>query len=167
MEASQRPPPSARLVPMPDPLDRFVDECGLRLTAESLSVAPRDVLTPIAQAEQHFLVTLSRPDVVADPVRLVFVTPLTSPEPPRIRDVLWWAASDAWTLEEGRREIRTWAAVFGYPPDDAATVRLFQHQTGQADTLLNLLGESGYRRLLNLYDRDSSPSSDVPHPAPR
>jgi hypothetical protein len=152
---------------MPDPLDRFVDECGLRLTAECLSVAPRDVLTPIAQAEQHFLVTLSRPDVVADPVRLIFVTPLTSPEPPQIRDVLWWVASDAWMLEEGQREIGTWAAVFGYPLDHAATVRLFQLQTGQADTLLNLLGEFEYRRLLDLYDRESSPSSAVPHPAPR
>ena len=152
---------------MPDPFARFVDECGLRLTAECLSVAPRDVLTPIAQAEQHFLVTLSRPDVAADPVRLIFVTPLTSSEPPKIRDVLWWAASDAWMLEEGRREIEAWAAVFGYPPDDAATVRLFQHHTGQADALLNLLGESGYRRLLDLYDRESSPSSAVPHPAPR
>jgi hypothetical protein len=150
---------------MPDPFDRFVDECGLRLTAECLSVAPRDVLTPIAHAEQHFLVTLSCPDLAADPVRLIFVTPLTSPEPPRIRDVLWWAASDAWMLEEGRRDIRTWASVFGYPPDDASTVRLFQHQTGQADTLLNLLGESGYRQLLDLYDQDSSPSSAVPPPA--
>ena len=152
---------------MPDPFDRFAEECGLRLTAECLSVAPRDVLTPVSQAEQHFLVTLSRPGAGAGCVRLIFVTPLTDPEPPRMRDVLWWVASDAWMVEEGKREIRAWAAAFGYPPDDPATVRLFKHQTEQADSLVNLLGEFQYRRLLDLYDRESSPSGAVPDPAPR
>jgi hypothetical protein len=156
-----------RLVSMPDPFDGFAEECGLRLTAESLSVAPRDVLAPISQAEQHFLVTLSRQDVDADGVRLIFVTPLTSSDPPQIRDVLWWTASDAWMLEEGKREIDVWAAAFGYPAGDAATVRLFKQQTEQADSLINLLGEFQYRRLLDLYGRESSPAGVAPDPAPR
>ncbi len=152
---------------MPDPFDGFAEECGLRLTAECLSVAPRDVLAPISQVEQHFLVTLSRQDVDADGVRLIFVTPLTSSAPPQIRDVLWWTASDAWMLEEGKREIDVWAAAFGYPAGDAATVRLFKRQTEQADSLINLLGESQYRRLLDLYGRESSPAEVAPDPAPR
>jgi hypothetical protein len=156
-----------RLVSMPDPFDGFAEECGLRLTAECLSVAPRDVLAPISQVEQHFLVTLSRQDVDADGVRLIFVTPLTSSDPPQIRDVLWWTASDAWMLEEGKREIDVWAAAFGYPAGDAATVRLFKRQTEQADSLINLLGESQYRRLLDLYGRESSPAEVAPDPAPR
>jgi hypothetical protein len=149
---------------MPDPFDRFVEECGLRLTAECLSVAPRDVLAPLSQAEQHFLVTLSRPEVSADGVRLIFVTPLTNSDPPRIRDVLWWVASDAWMLEDSKREIRAWAAAFGHPPDAPATVRLFKQQTEQADSLSNLLGEFQYRRLLDLYDRESSPAGIAPDP---
>lgn len=142
---------------MPDPFDRFVEECGLRLTAECLSVAPRDVLTPLPQVEQHFLVTLSRPEVKADPVRLIFVTPLATRESPRIRDVLWWVAGDAWVVEQGQRDLGTWAASFGYPADAEPAARLFEQHCRQADVLASLLGDFNYRHLLSLYDSEISP----------
>jgi hypothetical protein len=155
-----------RQVQMPDPFDRFAEECELRLTAERLGMAPRDVLCPLDEMVQHFLVTLST-SASAARFRLIFATPVTDPAPPAVRDVLWWAASDAWMVEDGKRQIRAWAAAYGYPADDAATARLFEQQTEQADSLQELLGEFQYRRLLDLYDRESSPSGAAPGPAHR
>ncbi|HEV2150470.1 MAG TPA: hypothetical protein VGR37_23925 [Longimicrobiaceae bacterium] len=149
---------------MSDPFEQFARDCKLRLLAERLGIAPRDVICPLQEMVQHFLVTLSRA-ASASPFRLIFATPAADPAPPAVRDVLWWAASDAWMLEEGKREIRAWAAAYGYPADDPTTVRLFEQQTEQADSLINLLGEFQYRRLLDLYDRESSPSEVASDPA--
>jgi hypothetical protein len=124
------------------------------------------VLSPVHQVVQHFVVTLSR-EASAARFRLIFATPATDPAPPAVRDVLWWAASDAWIVEDGKREFHSWAAAYGYPADDAATARLFEQQTEQADSLQELLGEFQYRRLLDLYDRESSPSGVAPGPARR
>lgn len=143
---------------MPDAFERFAEECGLHLTAEPLCMAPRDVLAPLDAVEQHFLVDLSRMSSDTAPVRLIFVTPVTEPTTPAIRDVLWWLAGDTWALEQGDRKLEHWAATYGYPPDDRATARLFEQCVRQANALTRILGELDYRRLLALYEAEMSPS---------
>ncbi len=146
---------------MPYPLERFAEEHSLHLTARSLGVAPRNVLLPLEAAEQHFLVELSRPGTGAAPVRLIFVIPLMEPTEPRMRDVLWWLASDAWVLEQGERRRELWAAAYGYPPGEEATARLFGQQVQQAEALVALLGESDYRRLLALIAQEMGSHEDI------
>ena len=58
-----------------DPFERFASECELRVTAEVLSVAPRDVLAPLADADEYFLVTLTGPRPDAGSIRLLIVIP--------------------------------------------------------------------------------------------
>ena len=141
---------------MSDSFQLFVEECGLRLTVECLGVAPRDVLAPLALAEQHFLATVSRLEESAV-VRLIYITPLTRPDPPQIRDVLWWMASDAWAIEHAQRDLEQWAASFGYEAKTAPAARVFEQHVRQADALSFLLGSVNYQRLLSLYDRDVGP----------
>ena len=133
--------------------EQLAEQCGLRVQAQPLTVAPRDVLAPLGEMEQHYLVTLCR-DASAEPVRLIFAQPLSEPSPPSIRDVLWWLASDAWAVARARGELPSWSSTFGYPAHSDATRRLFEYHVRQASALATLLGEFGYHRLLALYDAD-------------
>lgn len=103
------------------------------------------------------MVTLSNP-ATGTSFRTIFATPLTDPAPPAVRDVLWWTASDAWVLEQAQRMIEQWAPMYGYPASHEATTRLFQQHVEQSDALEAFLGEFHYRRLLFLYESETSPT---------
>lgn len=143
---------------MLDPIEQFAEGCALRMDAEPLSVAPRDVLAPLDSVEQHFLVTLTRAGADSPPVRLVFLTPISSGGEPSLRNVLWWVAGDAWAIAQGDGELVRWAATYGYPPDAEATAWLFEQASRQAAALRALLGDSDMQRLMTLYEADVGPS---------
>lgn len=144
---------------MSDPFEQFADDCGLRLVAEPIGVAPRDVLAPLADAEQHFLVSISRPGADTPPLRLVFLTPLATAAAPRLRDILWWLSSDAWMVEQSDRSFQHWAALYGFDPDDSATGIAFGQHLRQADALSSALGASEYRQLLHLFEMMEAPET--------
>lgn len=144
------------LLPLPDAFARFAEQCDLCLSADCVGSAPRDVLLPLEEAEQHFIVTLARRDAPTPTLRLVFVTPLVEPDPPSVRDVLWWLAGDAWAVEKTAAGVDGWAALYGYPAAHEATGRVFKQHAERASALAALLGEVGYRRLLALYDASLS-----------
>lgn len=139
---------------MSDTFDRFAAECGLRLTAEPLCVAPRDVLAPIESVEQHFLVSLSCAGSNAPPVRLVLLKPVTDDSNPSMREVLWWVAGDAWVLERADQEMSAWASTYGYPTGAEATAWLFGQVRRQSAGLAELLGNTHMRSLLALYEAE-------------
>lgn len=142
------------LLPLPDPFERFAAECGLRLTCDELCTAPRDVLTPLDEAERHVLVTVSADDAHAPGVKLIFSAPLAAEGAPPLRDVLWWIAGDAWAIERSRGAAGVWAATYGYPPEEIVTARLYACHARQAAALRALLGPAAYERLVALYDTD-------------
>jgi hypothetical protein len=133
------------------PFEAFAAEYGLLLTAEILYSAPRDVISPPSEMDQHSLVTLSRTGHEARRIRLVFVTSLSDAMPIRSHDVLWWLAGDAWAIERARRSLPQWCSAHGYPQEDRASVVLFERHATQASSLRALLGQRGYSRLLDLY----------------
>lgn len=142
-----------------DPFERLAEQCRLRLQAERLTTAPRDVLAPPSELEQHYLVTLCR-DAANHQVRIIFAHPLSEEAPPSMRDVLWWLASDAWAIARAGGSLAAWSLIYDYPVQAEATRRLFDHHAAQASALSKLLGEVGYRRLLALYEADvRSPST--------
>jgi len=142
---------------MPDSFERFAEQFDLRIDAEPLCVAPRDVLAPLDDVDQHFLVTLTRSGSES-PVQLVFLTPVRTSGGPAIRDVLWWVAGDAWALDRADHNLTEWAATYGYPETDEATTWLFEQARRQATALAKLLGDSNLRRLLDLYEAEVGPS---------
>ena len=75
-----------------------------------------------------------------------------------MRDVLWWAAGDAWALHRADHDLTEWAATYGYPETDEATAWLFEQARRQATALAKLLGDSNVRRLLDLYEAEVGPS---------
>jgi hypothetical protein len=139
---------------LPDPFERLAAECGLRLMCDELCAAPRDVLTPLAEAERHFVVTVSAPDRESPGVRLIFAVPLANAAGPAVRDVLWWLAGDAWAVERSGGAANAWAAMYGYAPADATAEPLFAAHARQAAALQQLLGPTAYHRLLALYDAE-------------
>lgn len=142
-----------------DDFEQFAERCGLRLTAEPLCVAPRDLLAPVEAVEQHFLVSISRRGGNAPPVRLVFLKPLTNPDSPSLREVLWWVVGDAWVLERADYNLDTWAATYAYPAKAEATTWLFEQARRQSDGLARLLGTENMRALMELYEAQVGPSS--------
>lgn len=141
-------------VQVPKTFERFAHDHELRMTAEPLTIAPRDVLAPIEGVEQHFLVSLSRAGTRGEPVRMVFVTPLSEHGGPSIRDVLWWVAGDAWAVERADRNADLWAATYGYPTASAAASWLFDQALRQRNALATLLGDDNMQRLLTLYETE-------------
>ncbi len=135
----------------PDPFERFAGECGLRMTAEPLYSAPRDILHPPAESDQQFLVTIRGARSDEPSIRLAFATPLTDREPPSRRDILWWLASDAWAIREAEGNLSRWATGYGYPANDEATTRLFEQHLRQTVSLEALLGQERLERLLAIY----------------
>jgi hypothetical protein len=142
---------------LPDTFERYAVQCGLRLESEPVLAAPRDVLTPLSDADQHHLVSLESRS--GDTLHVIFITPLIDSAPPGVRDVLWWLAADAWAVERSGRSVGRWASAYGYPPETDATARLFNQHVAQARTLSTVLGDENYRRLLALYEAEAAPVS--------
>ena len=136
----------------PDPFELFAAQHSLCLSTEELCAAPRDVLAPPAENERHVLVALAGATRDAAPVRMIFITASIDPRLPTIRDVLWWFASDSWAIEQAAHDYRRWAALYKYPESDTAAPRLFEMHATQAKALATLLDESGYAKLLALYE---------------
>ena len=132
-------------------VERLVTACGLRLTADALYSAPRDVASPPSEMEQHHLVTLLRRGDAGDALRVVFITPLTESASPTLRDVLWWLAGDAWAIERSGATLDRWAAINGYPLEDPASSQLFERHVTQASALRAWMGADAYRSLLAAY----------------
>ena len=150
--------------PVPtDPFELLATECGLRLSAERLSLAPRDLVAPPEEAECSYLLTLSGPEGGAA-ARLVFVTSLGETKAPSLRDALWWLATDAWAIERSAGDVAAWAAT--HRLTNAATIAIgeFNHYKTQARLLATALGEEKYRRLLDAYDREVRRSGSDPEP---
>jgi hypothetical protein len=114
-------------------------------------------LAPLEDVDQHFLVTLSRAGAAEPSVRLVFLAPVTAGSEPSLSEVLWWLAGDAWVLRRGNGELGAWAAVYGYPATEEATIWLFEQATRQAAALAALLGDSDVQRLLAIYEAEVGP----------
>ncbi|MEW5916534.1 MAG: hypothetical protein AB1762_09020 [Gemmatimonadota bacterium] len=141
-----------------DTFESFAAQAGLEIESEPLTAAPRDVLTPLADVERHFLITLTR-SKAAGRVRLIFVTPAVEHSPPSARDVLWWLAADAWAVERSSRTAASWASTYGYPAESEPTLALYRQHVAQADALKVLLGVSNYDALLALYESEVSQSA--------
>ena len=142
----------------PDPFEGFAGDCGLRMTAEPLYSAPRDVLHPPTESDQQFLVTLRRATIEEPSLRLAFATPLSDRQPPSHRDVLWWLASDAWAIREAGGDLKRWATSLGYPAKDDATARLFDQHARQSAGLEALIGQERFERLLAIYSAEIAPT---------
>lgn len=144
-----------------DPFERFASECELSVAVEPLSVAPRDVLAPPADADEYFLVTVSGSRAEAGSIHLVIVIPPTEKRAsPTARDALWWLAADAWAIERAEGNMERWASMYDYPLQSAATARLFERQLRQTSRLHELLCGNQYRQLLELYEREVSASGE-------
>ena len=141
-----------------DAFELFAAEHGLRLSTEAIYSAPRDVLHAPVDSEQCFLTVIRKQSADAEPLRLMFLAPLSEPSPPTFRDILWWLAGDAWALREAEGRLDKWAAGYGYRVTDSATARLFETHARQADALRSLLGSEGYDRLLTAYRAQISES---------
>ena len=64
-----------------DPFEQLAAECGLRVSVERVSNAPRDLVAPPDEAERSYLVTLTAAEG-GTAARLVFVTSLLEPTRP-------------------------------------------------------------------------------------
>lgn len=133
-----------------DHFDRFAAECGLRITVENISAAPRDVTAPPSDLDRYFLVSLSsfRGDLA--PLRMVFIDD-PARDGPTFRDVLWWLSADCWGAEQSGRDYPRWAEMYQYAHDDLAARRLFELHVSQAVALNEMLGDAAYRALLGIY----------------
>ena len=134
-----------------DPFEAFAERSGLRMRADSVYSAPRDVLHPPADSEQAFLVTLTRKSRPDESLFLVYFLPMTEEQLPGVRDVLWWLAADGWAIEKAENELAPWATGYGYAIDDPATARLFSIHKRQQAELRKLLGDDQHAELLGLY----------------
>ena len=142
-----------------DPFEAFAERSGLRLRAQSIYSAPRDVLDPPSDSEQHFLVRLEKEGQQEEAIALVFLLPMADARSPGLRDVLWWLAADAWALQQANGRITDWATGYGYPAADKATERLFEIQARQVAALRDLVGPDAFRRLLEVYSSEVSRST--------
>jgi hypothetical protein len=133
-----------------DPFEQLAAECGLRVSVERLSLAPRDLAAPPEEAEGSYLVTLTGAEggVAA---RLVFVTSLYEASAPGLRDALWWLAGDAWAIESSAGDVGTWAATYNLTSSATVATAEFDYYNMQARMLAAGLGDETYRRLLDLY----------------
>ena len=134
-----------------DPFEQLAADCGLRLSVERVSLAPRDLAAPREEVEQCYLITVAGAEggTVA---RLAFVRALQDPSPPSLRDALWWLASDAWAVERSGGDITKWAGMQRLTPTDTAVGREFEHYSAQSRALALALGADAYQRLLAAYE---------------
>ncbi len=144
------------VVRAPESFEEFAAASQLKLEVEPLCVAPRDVLAPPADAERHFLVTVSDPRSDGPAARLMFALPPSEPDHPTMRDALWWLAADAWAIKRAGGVRWRWAAIYGYPAEDQATIEFFERQVRQTQQVKSLLGPERFRNLLAVYEREAS-----------
>ena len=135
-----------------DPFEQFVASNGLRITTEEIAAFPRDVLAPPDELDRHVLVTLTSAASGPPAVRSVFVVGATDSRPASARDVMWWLSADSWAVERAGNDLHQWAAIYGYPPDDPASLRLMCLHERQARALATLIGREAYTALLQLYE---------------
>jgi hypothetical protein len=67
---------------------------------------------------------------------------------------MWWLSADSWAYERADGDLTRWSAIYGYPPDDAATLRLMRLHERQAHALSMLLGRKAYADLLSVYEAE-------------
>lgn len=143
----------------PDPFEQFVIKHGLLITSEAVVAYPRDVLATPADLDRHMVVTLRNPAGNAPPLVSLFVCGADDARPASNRDIMWWLSADSWALERADWELHRWAATYGYPDADPATLRLMRLHAGQAEALVVLLGRLAYEELLTTYERELVQSS--------
>ena len=134
-----------------DPFEQLAAECGLRISVERVSLAPRDLAAPPDEGERCYLITVAGPEG-GTAARLAFVRALQDPSPPGVRDVLWWLASDAWAVERSSGDIGRWAAIQRLTLTDTTVEREFDHYSAQSRALALALGADAYQRLLAAYE---------------
>ena len=134
-----------------DPFEQLAVERGLRISAERVSLAPRDLAAPPDEAEQCYLITVTGPEGGAV-ARLAFVRALQDPDAPGVRDALWWLASDAWAVEQSGGDVGRWAAMQRLTPSEPVAGREFGYHHAQARSLAQALGDDAYRQLLATYE---------------
>ncbi len=153
---------------MEDPFTRFAIECGLSISAEAIYYAPYDIAESPGEAEQAYLVTISTgsPTTVTS-LHLVFMvaTDLDGGRgdtgddgmgSPRARDVLWWLAADAWSIEHASRDLATWTAQHGFDTESGVVRRRFDILLKQAVGMAVMLGETDYARLVELHEQEAT-----------
>jgi hypothetical protein len=138
----------------PDPFEQFVANHGLQISTEELAAYPRDVLAAPCELDRQVLVTLKGSNSDLAGVRSLFVIAATDARPASTRDVMWWLSADSWAYERAGGDVNTWAAMYGYPADDNATLRLLRLHERQAEALSMLIGRQAYGELLNLYEAE-------------
>jgi len=134
-----------------DPFEQLAAECGLRISVERISLAPRDLAAPPDESERCYLITVVGPEG-GTAARLAFVRALQDLTPPSVRDVLWWLASDAWAVERSGGDVARWATMQRLTPTDATVVEEFDHYRAQSQSLALVLGSDVYQRLLAAYE---------------
>ena len=134
-----------------DPFEQLATDCGLRVSAERVSLAPRDLAAPPDEVERCYLITVAGAEG-GSVARLAFVRALQDPSPPGVRDALWWLASDAWAVERSGGDVTRWAAIQRLTPTDTAVGREFEHYSAQSRALALALGADAYQRLLAAYE---------------
>lgn len=135
----------------PDPFVQFADRHRVELSMEPLPGIPRDIAAPPRDQEAFVLITCSAARADAEPLRLVFVSSAAEDRAATVRDGLWWLAADSWAVERAGGDFGSWCAIYDYPDDDPATIRLFRLHADQARRLCWMLGEAVYQELLALY----------------
>jgi hypothetical protein len=134
-----------------DPFEQLAAECGLRVSVERVSLAPRDLAAPPDESERCYLITVAGPEG-GTAARLAFVRPLQDPTPPSVRDALWWLASDAWAVERSAGDMSRWATIQRLTLADTTSEREFDHYSAQSRALALALGAEAYQRLLAAYE---------------
>jgi hypothetical protein len=134
-----------------DLFEQLAAECGLRISVERVSLAPRDLAAPPDESERCYLITVAGPEG-GTAARLAFVRSLQDASPPSVRDALWWLASDAWAIERSGGDISRWAAIQRLTPADTMIEREFAHYSAQSRALALALGTDAYQRLLAAYE---------------
>ena len=143
----------------PDPFEQFVARHGLRIITEELAAYPRDVLAAPGELDRHVLVTLMGATHDPDSIRSLFVVGASDTRPASIRDVMWWLSADSWAYERSGSDLHRWAATYGYPADDPATLALMRLHERQARALSALVGREAYAALLSLYEAELGQTS--------
>ena len=148
-----------------DPFEQLAAEYGLRVSVERISLAPRDLAAPAGEIECCYLMTVSGPEG-GTAGRLAFVRSVHEPNPPTVRDALWWLASDAWAVERSGGDAARWAERHRLTPTDVAE---FEHYRAQSRSLATALGADAYDRLLSAYEsslgRDDALKSILEEPS--
>ena len=134
-----------------DPFEQLAAACGLRISVERISLAPRDLAAPPDESEGCYLITVRGPEG-STAARLAFVRALQDPNPPRVRDALWWLASDAWAVERSGGDVTRWATIQRLTLTDTTVEREFEHYSAQSRTLASAIGSDAYQQLLAAYE---------------